>query len=397
MVYKLERKILRFLQIFLILILISFCTGFLVYIISKDKDTNVLERKAPVYIDYNNSFDITSDNGYVIVGSNNHNNNNLEKAKISLYDYSREKKLERVYNKGYSSVYNDVINDNGNFIAVGNYESSKDDMENKTRVALIVKYDKNGESVFETDFQVKSNSNYQAITSVEDGYIVCGSSINNNSEGATSGAVIVKYNKEGKELWRYYAGSINAKYMDIISVGDNIYVVGVDNNIGILSIYDKNGNLIKNIYYENIADSGLSSINYFNNNIYISGTKMDSENTCGIIIKYDLNGNYINEIINRKYPNINYNKLTIDDDGNIIVVGKTDNSNEKITDGIISKYNNNLKELNVVKYSTDRNIYFNDILIVDNKYVLLGNSKISKNGVNSKMYLFSASLKSLGV
>ena len=75
------------------------------------------------------------------------NNKGYEKAKITRYDNNKNKIWEKFYNKGYNSTFFNVKADEDSFVAVGSYEKTKAEKKDKTRTALFVKYDKNGEKM----------------------------------------------------------------------------------------------------------------------------------------------------------------------------------------------------------------------------------------------------------
>ena len=382
--------------ILLLFVLITFVFLFL-FIRNNKKEPVVMERRITTYIDKSNSSVLLDRGGYVIVGSNNHNKYGLEKAKFSLYDDSNNKIIEKVYNKGYNSSFNSVIKDGGTFIAVGSYESTKNEYTTGTRTALIVKYDVSGEIIKENDFQVISNSYFNSVISVDDGYIVCGSS--SNDTALYSGAVLIKYDKDLNEVWRKYTGNNGAIYNDLVYVNNVLYLVGVDNNIGILSLFDLGGNLINNVYYTNLNNNGFSSIITYNNSLYVSATKYVDGYTYGIIINYGLDGSLFKEVKYEKLNNVSFNKLILDSNNSIIVVGniETYTDHEFFSDGIIGKYNSDLLEQSVVKYSTNRNVSFNDVKYINDKYIVVGDSRKSDYDISSKVFMFSTSLKSLGV
>ena len=382
--------------ILLLFVFITFIFLFL-FVFNNKKESVVMERKITTYVDRSNSSVLLDRGGYVIVGSNNHNTYGLEKAKFSMYDDSNNKIIEKVYNKGYNSSFNSVIKDGSTFVAVGSYESTKNEYSSGTRTALIVKYDINGEIIKDNDFQVVSNSYFNSVISVEDGYIACGSS--SNDTALYSGAVLIKYDKDLNEVWRKYTGNNGAIYNDLVFVNDCLYLVGVDNNIGILSLFDLGGNLISNHYYTTLNDNGFSSIISYNNSLYISATKYIEGNTYGLILNYGYDGSLLKEVKYEKMYNVSFNKLLLDSNDSIIVIGniETFSDGEFFSDGIIGKYNYDLLEQSVVKYSTNRNVSFNDIKNVNDKYIVVGDSRKSDFDISSKVFMFSTSLKNLGV
>ncbi len=374
---------------FIFLVFVALLVIFFIY----NRNRNIDPSFKNVSKSYGNSI-ISIDDGYVIVGSNNQNNKSLEKATLSIYNSSNQKLLEKVYSSGYNSNFYDVIYDDENYIAVGSFESTKSDYRQGNELALLVKFDNNGEIIFDKDFEVKSDSLYKSVINTQDGYIVCGKSINTSSQIGNSGAVLVKYDKDGNEIWRNYQGNINAAYNDLLYVDNKIYVVGVDNNIGILSIFDNDGNLIRNIYHDNLSNTGLTSIVLCNDQLIVSGGKIIDNLEHGVIISYSLNGDYIKEVVYEE-KNTTYHKLLVDSNKNIIVVGNIYSNNNDINYGIIGKYTNNLEEMSVVKHISNRDVTFNDLASFDNKYMVVGNSK-SESSISSKVFLFSSSLKNLG-
>jgi len=213
-----KKKLIKVASI-LALIIISIEIFIINFYIKSNKTENV-------FFNGINAYEITND-GYVVVGSNNNNDKHYEKAEISVYDNSKNKKLVKVYNKGYNSTFYGVLCTDDGYVAVGSYESTKQESENKVRTALIVKYDLSGNVIFENDFQVLGNSKFTNVVSTYDGFIVVGQSIYENDTIGLSnngGAVIIKYDKDGKEIWRKnYGGSKSALYNDLTIYNNYIY------------------------------------------------------------------------------------------------------------------------------------------------------------------------------
>ena len=65
-------------------------------------------------------------------------------------------------------------------MAVGSYEASEEEHDNKVRSALIVKYDKKGNLLFENSFQLLGNSKFMNLVKVDAGYLVVGQSVYEN-------------------------------------------------------------------------------------------------------------------------------------------------------------------------------------------------------------------------
>ena len=130
--------------------------------------------KKNIYFDGINSI-VSRDNYYVTVGSNNDNDNYYEKAKITLYNNKKIKTLEKLYNIGFNSTFLGVeIDSENNIIAVGNYEKTDTDHNKSIRRALIVKYDKDGNVLFDKDFSKLDNSKFTDVVIYEENYYVIG-------------------------------------------------------------------------------------------------------------------------------------------------------------------------------------------------------------------------------
>ena len=130
-----EEKILFYIKIFSIICIIILCfeIGYLV-------NHKYFSFGESIYFDSINAFDIFDDN-LVVVGSNNNNENHYEKAKLSIYDKMYNRNLDKIYNKGFNSVFFDVISLDNGIIAVGSFEKDEINHNNGFRSALLVKYD----------------------------------------------------------------------------------------------------------------------------------------------------------------------------------------------------------------------------------------------------------------
>ena len=190
------KRIIKYIIIFCVIVLII---DLIIILYTNEKNKN-----KKTYFDSINSFQVV-DKNFVAVGSNNNNEKQYEKAKITKYSGKSEKLWEKIYNKGYNSSFFGIKQDGEDYIAVGNYESSKEEKKNKVRSALIVKYDAAGNILYENNLQILGNSKFTNLLVLDDGYIVIGQSIYENMTLGMSdngGAIIVKYDKNLKEVWR---------------------------------------------------------------------------------------------------------------------------------------------------------------------------------------------------
>ena len=348
----------------------------------------------------------TNNDNYVTVGSNNDNDKHYEKAAISMYNAKKEKTFEKLYNVGYNSAFFGVLIEEDDLVAVGSYEKTSKEHSQSVRRALIVKYDKDGEIIFEKDFNLLDNSKFTSIIKCGDDYIVTGQSIYRNNEIGESdgGGVIAKYNKDGDLLWyKTYGDSKEAIFNDLLLIDDYLYVVGVDSNHkGIIVKYDLDGNYIDFNDYKTTDTLGFSGIVNIGHNIYVSGAlKTKDSDTDAIIVKYDLNCNYIDQAVYTGKGKERFNKMISDENGNIIVIGtmaySSKNKDDYNYDGIIAKYNSNLKSIDSVTYGDDRDDYFTDIKTVNGDYLVVGYSSYEDGSYMSKFINYSSALKVLGV
>lgn len=371
-------------------------------------------KDSKVYFDFINAFDNNS-YGYVTVGSNNDNSKGLEKAKISKYNNKKVKSWEKIYNYGYNGSFLSVKMDGEYIVAVGSYESTKKEHEESIRSALFVKYDKDGNIVFDKKFQLLGDSKFTNIYVVDDGYIVVGQSIYENMTLGYSkdgGAFIIKYNKEGEIVWKKnYGGSKSGIYNNLICYNDYIYAVGKNYaRVGILSKYDMDGNLITTSEYKYTDTVGFTDVSVLDGNIVVVGSKYneDDDSTDALIVKYDLDCNHVSEVTYHDKDMNRFNKLIIDSNKNIITIGTTakyhsKKSNDDVDtiqyDGVIAKYKDNLKMIDVEIYgdNNDVNDYFTDIKYIDSNYVVSGYSSYKREGYMSKFITYSDALKVLEV
>ena len=366
-------------------------------------------KKKNVYFDGINAV-VSSDDYYATVGSNNDNDNHFEKAKISFYNMKKEKTFEKIYNVGFNSTFFGVILDGSDVIAVGSYEKTQDDRDNSIRKALIVKYDKSGNVIFEKDFEVLDNSKFTSITKYGDYYYVTGKSVYKstsigNKEG---GAILCKYDKDGNLIWsKTYGNSKSAVYNDLLIYNDNIYVVGDDENyLGILCKYDLDGNFMAYNDYKSTDNTGFSGIVNIGDKIYVSGANMqENDLTDAMIVMYDTNCNYLKQVTYDAKGTERFNKLVLDDNNNIVAIGtlytaRKNNHNtvdEYDYDGIIAKYNSNLEKLDDVRYGDERDDFFTDVIFIHNKYIIVGYSSYEDGSYMSKFISYSKAFKVLEV
>lgn len=362
--------------------------------------------KKSIYFDGINSI-VSRDKYYVTVGSNNDNDNYYEKAKITLYNNKKVKTLEKLYNVGFNSAFLGVETDNDdNIIAVGNVEKSEKDHDKSIRKALIVKYDKDGNLVFDKDFSKLDNSKFTDVIVYEDNYYVIGQSVYSNTKigNKDGGALINKYDKNGELIWsKTFGNSKNAIYNDFVLKDNYLYVIGSNNYDGLFNKYDLDGNLIYS--NDNLFGYEFSGIVELNNSLYVSGSYKVDDGTDAVIGQFDLDGKLINTVLYEGKDYDKYNRIIKDENDNIIAIGimttyrskKSDTIDEFDYDGIIGKYKSNLEKVGVVTYGDENDDFFTDIILDDNNYLVVGYSSYEDGSYLSKFINYSSALKVLEV
>ena len=403
-----EKKLVKWLKIIALVCAIILVIEFSYIIYSV-----VFSEGKSVYFDGINSL-YNEKKGYVTVGSSNNNDLFYEKAKITKYNNKKEKEFEKLYNKGLNSVFFDVIKDSDEYVAVGSYEKDESEKEKGYRSALIVKYDNAGNVLYESDFQVLGSSKFTSVVEFEDGYLVVGQSIYENMTLGFSddgGAFLIKYSNDLKVEWKInYGESKSAIYNDVLVYDKYIYAVGKNGDrTGIISKYSNKGKHIKTTEYKNTDCLGFTDIEIVDNRLIVVGAKMngnDTSNTDALIVKYNLDCDYRDEIIYSNDGLERFNRLEIDNNDNIIVVGTTSILSKKTSsdgvsifsyDGIIGKYSVDFSSSSVIVYGDDRDDYFTDIKVVDGKYLVTGYSSYEDGSYLSKFITYSDALKVLGV
>lgn len=369
---------------------------------------SLMYNKESLYFDGVNA--LTSDgNSIIAVGSNNNNDFKYEKAILSRYNSKKEKVLEKIYNKGYNGAFFDVEVDGDYIIAVGSYEKDELDHNNSIRNALIVKYDINGDIVFENDFSILDNSKFTSVTVVDDGYLVTGQSVYKSTKVGCKegGAVLIKYDKDGKMLWKsIYGNNKSAVFNDLIVLNDSIYTVGVDDNyLGLICKYSLDGEFITYNDYKWTDNIGFSDICNIGDKIYVCGANRSGDNwTNSMIVEYDLDCTYIKETVYESDGINRFNKMDVDSNDNIIVIGslKLNKSSKDSVDvfnydAIIGKYKDDLEKVSIIKYGDEKDDFFTDITIVDKNYLVSGYSSYEDGSYLSKFLKYSEALKLLGV
>lgn len=382
-----QRKIIKILFIFLsILILI---VSFLLFFYKEEE---------PTYFDSINAIDVSVSSDIFAVGINNANEREISKAKVARYDSKQEKIWEKVYNKGYRSKFNDIICDGDEIVFVGSYEATKNDYKNRIETAIILKYDLDGDLIFEKEFNGYDNTKFSSIFATDDGYVVIGTGEQDDKRIG----VLVKYHTDGTLDWKKkFSEGDNIKFNDVIMTSDFIYVVGSKNaNQGLIAKYDMEGNLLDTVIYDGISSYGFSSVTFIDSSLVVTtGKQVDDSKTDAMLVQYDLDLNYLNEATHKLKDSSFFRKVIVDSNQDLLVLGtaREIKKDEVIHHSFIGKYRSNLETAQVVNYYNETDDYLTDIEIFDDNYLVSGYSFYSDQGYLSKFLLYSQALKLLEV
>ena len=368
--------------------------------------------KSIVYTDTLNSFK-EIDDGYLVVGNSDFKNSEFNsyekdynKAKFAKYNSDFEVEFESAYTKGYSSYFSDVIEYKDGYIAVGGAQYDEQQVSDNATDGLIVLYDKNGKQVDTKSVQIAGDTTFNKVLLVDDGFIVVGQSILQNmviGNDPDGGALIIKYDFDLKEVWRAnYGGSKSAIFNDAVIDGDYLYLVGKDaTRYGMIAKYTLDGEQVFVKTYEYTDTVGFSSIVKVGDEFFVAGSKtinIDAKDedkvTEGLVLKYNSDGEVLDEVTFSRNNAARFNKIVSDGD-NLIVVGHTyKKDEEKSTDtynyldyrGIIVKFNTDLEKKANNKENGSGVDYFSDVIVTDDGYLVGGATSSEELGSNNKDY-----------
>ena len=387
---------------------IAICIVILIIELGVFVSSILFKRAESIYFDGINAIR-KNDHYYIAVGSNNDNDLHYEKAKISIYDEKRTKLFEKLYNVGFNSAFFGVCLDDNGFVAVGSYEKTEEEHDDSIRRALIVKYDYDGNIVFEQDFQLLDNSKFTKVVVANDGYYVVGQSIFKSTKvgNDSGGAIIVKYNKEGNMEWHKSVGNAkNGIFNDLYLAESGIYVVGLlDDSVGLIAKYQFNGDIVFQKEIEGISGIGFRGIIQADSSLYISGSIKTEDQDGAILYKVNEDGDILNSQLYNKASNANFHNLVYDGDSSVVVIGSsfTEKKSAEPTadsvnyDGLVVKYNLDLEMVTDAMYGDDRDDYFTDIIYDKSDYLVVGYSSYEDGSYLSKFIHYSDALKVLGV
>ena len=275
---------------------------------------------------------------------------------------------------GYGGTYNDLFNSvevtsDGGYIVVGSTKSKKiNDVSTGTGNGLVVKYDSEGKVLWNVFYGGNGHEEFYDVLVVDDGYIAVGYTISTDIDGLTNNGandgLIVKFDKDGKILWQTLVGGAGDDYIHAIrNVSNDKYVIvgrsassqigeltnngGLDGFIGLIS---SDGKLIDSNLYGGEEDEAFYDVEIGNNGMYAVGySKSDISNHTNlgmqdaILVRFDENLDDEWEVFYGDTKTDMFRGIKKTLDGGFIVIGFNTNSKSVETEplgtnGILVKY-----------------------------------------------------------
>lgn len=267
-----------------------------------------------------------------------------EQAKLVKYDSNMKVVWEKTFDAKYDSTFYDAIKVEDGIVAVGSYIYDYSQIELRTRDGLIVKYDDNGKVQWFKNHQILGDTEFYKVIDVNDGIIAVGQSIYENMEIGNhdnGGGIIVKFDYDGNVVWENnFGGNKSGSFNDIVVVNDGYIVCGKDGaNYGLIAKFSKTGEIKWHYSTLDVAitdNLGFNAIELYDNKLYIASSinysdeKDEKGNPIyqfkGCIFVYNLNGKCI-----KKYRSSNtdsFSDLIVSSNG-ITAIGYTTVSNEE--------------------------------------------------------------------
>ncbi|MFV0393028.1 MAG: hypothetical protein ACK5LC_01325, partial [Coprobacillaceae bacterium] len=352
---------------------------------------------------------LTVDDGFILVGYTRSTDipditlNGSYASFILKFNFDGTLVWTKTFDGNGSDMLMSVTEVNDGYVATG-YSNSTDlsGITNQGGMdAFIVKYDKQGNTLWINNFGGNGNDYYYSIATTNDGYVAVGYSNSTNLNGLTNlggqDAIIVKYDTNGNQVWqKQLAGSSNDYYMSVVSNGSDIVVVGYTDSSDIDSVnltgstssfiqkYDLNGNSIwLSTFVGNNVDR-FRSISLIDDGYLVNGhsnsTNLVNTPNKGLddalILLYDGNGN---EIWHSTYGGNGLERFfsAIVKNDSIIAVGTTRSTD--ITNNTL----NGIGDATVVKYANSipltANVTYNEEETYDPVTVTINTSKMVKD------------------
>lgn len=325
----------------------------------------------------------TKDGESVVVGCT----SDRKSAYIAVYSSDGKKINEKKYGGQFYYFYSVIKTSDNFFVAVGQKSVNSSD-------ALIVKFDSELNVIWENTYTGEKYERYNSVIETSDGNIVAvgiADEINGNID--PSKGLIVKYDKNGKLLWKNtVGGTSNDVFNSVVETSDNCYVVvgkfkskDIENlkingeADAVLFKYDRDGELLWKKAYGGSSYDEFNSIIKTSDDGYIAvGSTAskdidditDMEQWKCLIVKFDIN---FNLLWNKGYGSGHQSKFmdVVElKNRDIIAVGET-YSIAPIQHGIIIQYDSRGNRIFVENTLPEDNAQYSSITKGDNSFMVI--------------------------
>ena len=277
---------------------------------------------------------------------------------------------------GYGGTYNDLFNSvertsDGGYIVVGSTKSKKiNEVSTGVGNGLVVKYDKDGNVMWDKFYGGNGHEEFYDVIVVNDGYVAVGYTLSTDIDGLTNNGsndgLVVKFDKDGNIVWQTLIGGVGDDYIHAIkemsdgnlivvgrfasSIGEHTNNGGLDGFIGMLS---SDGELIDSNLYGGDQDEAFYDLEIAHNGIYVVGySKSDISNHTNIglqdavMVRFDEDLADEWEVFYGNTKGDMYRSIKSTIDGGFIVAGfdtnsKNDPSIPLNSNGVLVKYDKN--------------------------------------------------------
>lgn len=395
-------------KLIIITILVTLFLEFCYVMFQSIKESTISEAK-----EFNEKI-INSKNGYFVVGSSNFKYSMLnkktgkyEKPRLAVYNEKDRLEKEFKYQDGYNGLFSDAIEVENGYLAVGFYQKNHSNYKNNAMQALIVYYDQEGKIIWEKSYEKLTNTKFKKILATDNGYIVVGSSNYQSTESGDeeAGAFILKYDKNGNILWEeYYGDNKTGSYNDVIEVEDGYIVVGSkDSSTGILAKYDTNGLFKWKKELENVGENGLSKVIKNENQLFAIGsfkksTYVQNRTNTALLVQFNTTGDLIKYVEFGEDQSVSQWNDFVIYNNTIYTVGVSSYINEEQSKENVNYYNNkaiyakydiNLKLLDQKKVDKKATYQYTSLIIKNNQLYITGytNAKCDLDHADGKNYV----------